>query len=175
MLRSSRVQFWLAATSIALLGTMLLTMRTVYVEWHVPSFGFPLPAFGYSGVSSGEMWFALLPLAVDVGVALLLCAPAVAMVRRLAGPRALAAVALVAGGLALLKIAWLAALIAMGIVFPHLRSDIQEDWPVACHTAWLGPPQQHLDTDPCPPAPVEPGVDDARGRVAPARADGAGR
>ncbi len=47
--------------SLAVVVVGRLTMRSVGLEWGVPSFGFPFAAYGYTGTSSGERWIAVVP------------------------------------------------------------------------------------------------------------------
>jgi hypothetical protein len=78
---------WLGTAALALAAAVAIvrwvTMRTVYLESGAPSYGFPLPAYGWTAASSGEWWFAVVPAGLDLCVALVFTTPAaLALARR---------------------------------------------------------------------------------------------
>ncbi len=134
-----------------MLVTHHVTMRTVFEESDLPSYGFPLPAFGFSGVSSGEVALAVGPLAVDVVVALVVVAPLVLGLERRLAPRALKVVVGAAWSLVVLDLVPFGFLAAFGAV--RFGVAARTDWPVECRTVWVGPIQPRLVyedlSDPC--------------------------
>lgn len=146
------------AASGAICAVRWLTMRTVYVEYDVPAYGFPLPAFGHGGVSSLEWKVAVLPLVVDLVVAAFVSVPvAVAAVRRL--PRRWL---LGVCGAAVAGMAWALLPVAIGLLlgWTHLSFAARfRDWPVECRSPWLGEAHAFLryddPTDVCAAARLE--------------------
>lgn len=145
------LQLGLRALPFAMLLTHLVTMRTVYEESEWPLYGFPLPAFGFTGVSSGEVGVALGPLAVDVVVALLVVAPLLLGLERRLPPRALKMVVGAAWSLVVLALVPFGFLAAFGAV--RFGVAARTAWPVECRTVWVGPIQPRLVyedlDDPC--------------------------
>ncbi len=132
--------------------THYVTMRTVYQEWGTPSFGFPLPAFGYTGTSSGRVWFAPLPLAVDFFTALALAIPIAIAADRVLHPRLMWAFGVVGWLTTAIDVAPLVVIGWFGDVEVRARPVLHE-LPVECRTAWFGRVQpwlvyEDLD-DPC--------------------------
>jgi hypothetical protein len=118
-----------------------VTMRSVGLEWGVPSFGFPLPAYGYTGTSSGERWIALVPLLVDLGVALLVTLPlSYAVLSRLRSGWAL----FLGFGTALVLITRFVPMILTIGLFTSVEMW-GRDLHVDCRTFWVGAPQSYLD------------------------------
>ncbi len=141
-----------AATAAAVLLTHYATMRTVYEEWGTPSFGFPLPAFGYTGTSSGKVWFAPLPLTVDILTALVLAIPATIAADRVLHARLMWAFSVVGWLTTAIDLAPLLVIGWFGDVEVRARPSLH-DWPVECRTAWFGRVQSSLVyedlDDPC--------------------------
>lgn len=141
-----------AAAGLGLAGARWVTARHVPVDWTTPSYGFPLPWFAFSDVSSLEWNVALGPLVVDWMVYTGLLAPAFAVLFRwvpAAGQAVIAGAAAWIGGMANAGTVWL---LALGVHYPYGWRLPSAGWEIECRSLWVGEPEASLDvTDPGDP------------------------
>lgn len=129
------------AVALAVLVVTRLTMRSVPVGLPVPSYGFPLPAFGWGGTSSLEWWLAVGPMLIDVGLACCLTVPVAWMLLSRASPRRALALGLVAFcGVTLLQLP-----LIIKVLMGELRWWYTEPQPIGCTSLWIGAPEASLD------------------------------
>lgn len=160
----ARSGFWSGAGGLGVLLTRWCTVRHLprpFADGGEPRFGFPLAAFGWSGVSSGEWVAAVGPLAVDLAVGVAVGAVLWAGLARVAPARALrwmgagvAAVAVAVNAETALKLAIGADHLVLGFA-PAAESP--------CRTLSWGEPSGIVDWDDA----ADPCVAEALGRRAP--------
>jgi len=129
---------------MSILVARFVTMQTVPIEYDVPAYGFPFPALGWTGVSSGVWWFAPLPFALDLMVAMIVAFPAALVVRRVTSSRATTSITAILSIIVIALHVGSILPLAVGAArfhswYPHA------DWPVECRSISLGRPDAILD------------------------------
>jgi hypothetical protein len=129
---------------LALLVFNDVTMQTVIGEYDVPACGFPYPAFGFSGVSSGVWWVAPLALLLDALVAMIVTWPMAIVLRRFFARKVAKAAAWALAVLVCLLHVGNALAVVLGFLYVVLWY-LHTDAPVGCRNLRIAPPDTTLD------------------------------